>query len=279
MIEEAGLGVAYRAKPVVAAQADCRIDHADLTALLYFQGYAAEDRLGDLTGQGVALDDEAVGAVGLEARRLGHAAGEEGEAARHQHACHALGPQGLHQGPGARVEHDPLVIAGLERRGLQALQHAHPLAQGALKADLAAHGALGDGGDLVLDPGEVGQFVEALAGDDGGVHVGHEQGLAAALGQLHGEVDRQALQRRVDRRLHRRHGLDGRDGGEQLEGQIEGAGAEHAAAGDLGGQGLERALRPLLGGEDGFGIGGDEGEGQMHGCRLDGSPLPFKSRA
>jgi phosphoserine phosphatase len=43
MIEEAGLGVAYRAKPVVAAQADCRIDHADLTALLYFQGYSAEE--------------------------------------------------------------------------------------------------------------------------------------------------------------------------------------------------------------------------------------------
>jgi phosphoserine phosphatase len=43
MIEEAGLGVAYRAKPVVAAQADCRIDHCDLTALLYFQGYAVEE--------------------------------------------------------------------------------------------------------------------------------------------------------------------------------------------------------------------------------------------
>ena len=42
MIEAAGLGVAYRAKPVVAAQADARIDHADLTALLYFQGYGAE---------------------------------------------------------------------------------------------------------------------------------------------------------------------------------------------------------------------------------------------
>ena len=39
MIEAAGLGVAYRAKPLVAAQADARIDHADLTALLYFQGY------------------------------------------------------------------------------------------------------------------------------------------------------------------------------------------------------------------------------------------------
>jgi phosphoserine phosphatase len=43
MIEAAGLGVAYRAKPVVAAKADARVDHADLTALLYFQGYRVED--------------------------------------------------------------------------------------------------------------------------------------------------------------------------------------------------------------------------------------------
>ena len=42
MIEAAGLGVAYRAKPIVAARADAKVDHADLTALLYFQGYASE---------------------------------------------------------------------------------------------------------------------------------------------------------------------------------------------------------------------------------------------
>ncbi len=42
MIEVAGLGVAYRAKPIVAAQADARVDHTDLTTLLYFQGYSAE---------------------------------------------------------------------------------------------------------------------------------------------------------------------------------------------------------------------------------------------
>ena len=41
MIEAAGLGVAYRAKPVVAARARARVDHGDLTALLYFQGYGA----------------------------------------------------------------------------------------------------------------------------------------------------------------------------------------------------------------------------------------------
>lgn len=43
MIDGAGLGVAYRAKPLVAARAAARIDHADLTALLYFQGYAATE--------------------------------------------------------------------------------------------------------------------------------------------------------------------------------------------------------------------------------------------
>jgi len=39
MIEAAGLGVAYRAKPKVAKAAAARIDYGDLTALLYAQGY------------------------------------------------------------------------------------------------------------------------------------------------------------------------------------------------------------------------------------------------
>lgn len=43
MIEAAGLGIAYHAKPAVAARARVRIDHGDLTALLHIQGYAAED--------------------------------------------------------------------------------------------------------------------------------------------------------------------------------------------------------------------------------------------
>jgi phosphoserine phosphatase len=46
MIELAGLGVAYRAKPSVAAVADARVDHGDLTALLYFQGYTAQEVIG-----------------------------------------------------------------------------------------------------------------------------------------------------------------------------------------------------------------------------------------
>jgi len=39
MIRAAGLGIAYHAKPKVAAEAAARIDHNDLTALLYAQGY------------------------------------------------------------------------------------------------------------------------------------------------------------------------------------------------------------------------------------------------
>lgn len=43
MIGEAGLGVAYHAKPAVAAAAAARIDHGDLTALLYMQGYGRSE--------------------------------------------------------------------------------------------------------------------------------------------------------------------------------------------------------------------------------------------
>jgi len=43
MLEAAGLGVAYHGKPAVAAAAAARIDHGDLTALLYAQGYSRSE--------------------------------------------------------------------------------------------------------------------------------------------------------------------------------------------------------------------------------------------
>jgi phosphoserine phosphatase len=39
MIQAAGLGIAFHAKPIVAEAAGGRVDYGDLTALLYFQGY------------------------------------------------------------------------------------------------------------------------------------------------------------------------------------------------------------------------------------------------
>jgi len=43
MLRAAGLGIAYRAKPVVAAGARARIDHGDLKTALYYQGYTATE--------------------------------------------------------------------------------------------------------------------------------------------------------------------------------------------------------------------------------------------
>ncbi|MFW8593705.1 phosphoserine phosphatase SerB [Cribrihabitans neustonicus] len=43
MLKRAGAGVALHAKPSVAAECEIRINHGDLTALLYIQGYARED--------------------------------------------------------------------------------------------------------------------------------------------------------------------------------------------------------------------------------------------
>lgn len=43
MVQAAGLGVAFRAKPIVASAARARVEHADLRALLFAQGFRAED--------------------------------------------------------------------------------------------------------------------------------------------------------------------------------------------------------------------------------------------
>ncbi|WP_017930788.1 phosphoserine phosphatase SerB [Robiginitomaculum antarcticum] len=47
MITTAGLGIAYRAKPAVAAAAHCAINHTDLTTALYFQGYNDSEFIAD----------------------------------------------------------------------------------------------------------------------------------------------------------------------------------------------------------------------------------------
>jgi phosphoserine phosphatase len=46
MLGAAGIGIAYHAKPAVAASARWRLDHADLTGLLYAQGYRRDEIIG-----------------------------------------------------------------------------------------------------------------------------------------------------------------------------------------------------------------------------------------
>jgi phosphoserine phosphatase len=46
MIRAAGLGVAFHAKPIVAAEARARVDHSNLRALLFAQGYRRKEIVG-----------------------------------------------------------------------------------------------------------------------------------------------------------------------------------------------------------------------------------------
>lgn len=46
MLRAAGLGVAYRGKPILRREIRCQVNHADLTALLFFQGYRREEFAG-----------------------------------------------------------------------------------------------------------------------------------------------------------------------------------------------------------------------------------------
>ena len=114
-------------------------------------------------------------------------------------------PHGADQHGRAGIEPHALVVGLLQGGQAQTLQLADPFAQGALELDLAAHGPLGDGGDLRLQPGEIGQLVQALAADDGRIHVGHEQGLAPALARLDAEIHRQPGQGRVGLGAQSRH--------------------------------------------------------------------------
>ena len=43
MIRAAGLGIAYKAKPIVAAETRARIEHTDLRTALFFQGYGVSE--------------------------------------------------------------------------------------------------------------------------------------------------------------------------------------------------------------------------------------------
>ena len=84
---------------------------------------------------------------------------------------------------------DAVAVNAFERGERQAFEKANAFAQGGLKFDFAAHGAGCDVGNFVLEAEFGGQLVDAFLLDDGGIHVGNEQQLAAVNGWLDAQVD------------------------------------------------------------------------------------------
>lgn len=151
-------------------------------------GLAPQDRIADLAGERRAVIYERVGLLFVEPGGLGHARGEEREPARNQQRPRAVRLHGHEQLLGAGIELDALQPDAFQRRERQTLQQPDAFAQGSGEFDLAAHGALGDGGDFILQSGEIGEFVEALAIDDGRIHIGDDQTLAPVRCRHHIDV-------------------------------------------------------------------------------------------
>ena len=98
---------------------------------------------------------------------------------------------GRDQLPAARGQRDALFQDFIDRAGGQVLQQRDALAQRRLELDLAAHGALGNGGHMRLHPDEIGELVDAFLADHGGIHVGEKKLLAPEADRLHDDIDRQ----------------------------------------------------------------------------------------
>ena len=149
---------------------------------------AAEDRLGDPAGQPARGDFEPVAVAFVEADHPGNSVGERGESAGDEDGAGAVRPHGADQLAAAGRQRDALDDHAADRLLGQAGEEAYALAERRGEVELAAHGALGDVGDLRLEAGEIGKLVDAFLLDHGRIHVGDELALATAGGRLHGDV-------------------------------------------------------------------------------------------
>ena len=152
-------------------------------------GLAAEDRLCDDARERIAVRQQKVGAVLVEAdegRDLGR---ERREAARYQGTPGAVRLHRRDEGLRAGRQREACGYHFVDNTDRQPLQQRDALPQRRLERDLAAHGAFGDRGHAWLQAREISKLVDALLTDDGGIHIGYQQPLATVCGRLHDDVD------------------------------------------------------------------------------------------
>ena len=86
---------------------------------------------------------------------------------------------------------DAFLENAIDNSVLEAAQQRDALPQGGFELDLAAHGALGNRRDLLLETDEIGQLVDTFLADHGGIHVREEQFFAPMRDRLDENIDRQ----------------------------------------------------------------------------------------
>ena len=161
-------------------------------------GLLAEDGIGNRAVQDAVAGEQRIGAILVEADGLADRPGEDGEAARDEGGVAAIGAHRPNELAPARRQRDAVADDLADDGKRDAFQQGDAFAQRRLEIDLATHGAFGDGGDMLLEPDDGGQLVDAFLADHRRIHVGKEQRLAAGRRRLDDDVDRSAVQRGPD---------------------------------------------------------------------------------
>ncbi len=149
--------------------------------------------------------EQRVGDDAVEAELGPDRTGEGGEAARHEDRPRAARAHRRDQSRRPRHQPHPLAAALVEHRDGHPREQRDAGIERGGEIELAAHRRLGDRGDLGLQPGIVGELVDALALDQRRIHVGDQQRLAPGRGiGLHDDID--GRQRPLQRGPRRRAG-------------------------------------------------------------------------
>ena len=133
-----------------------------------------DERSGDASGQPARLDHEIVRVGLVQAQPVAQAVREVGEAAGDEQRLQAAAPRGIEQHAGPGRQRDPFPVHALEHAFVQPGERGDALPEALRPVDLAAHRRGGDRSDLRLASGEVGDLVDALDGDERGIHVQRE---------------------------------------------------------------------------------------------------------
>src|SRR5690606_33910918 len=137
------------------------------------------DRLAHLTGYQPIFGGQGIGVDVVDAQAPLQAFGKVAEAAREDRRLVAQAAQLRDQGFGAFGQAQGLADF-LQHAFRQALEQRHALTEAGLEVQLAAHRPFGNLRYLGADPGRLGQLVDHLGVDQGGIHVKHHQPPIAA---------------------------------------------------------------------------------------------------
>ena len=169
-----------------------------LAALLHGAGLegAINDGTQHAAGQALVGNVELVGKGVVEAQPFLQAFGEVGEATRNQHRLQTCSLGCRQQDLGARRQVQAFLVDPLDEVFTHAFQQRHATGEALGKVlDLAPHGGLGNGSDFGLQARHVGDLVQRLHGDQGGIHVdGQKPEIRQAQAVRHvGGIDAKAF--------------------------------------------------------------------------------------